>query len=128
MDTAKKILLVEDEEVFIEMFGNKLKQDGYDITCAQNGAWGIKEALAGSFDLIIMDMVMPAMSGEEMLNKLKLDDETKNIPIVVLSASVDQATQDRVMASGVQEFFIKTHVTPSELSKRVAEILSSDKK
>ena len=128
MEAAKKILLVEDEEVFIEMFGDKLKQDGYDVVCAQNGAWGVKEALSVDFDLIIMDMVMPAMSGEEMLNKLKLDDKTKNIPIIVLSASVDEATQARIVAMGVQEFFIKTHVTPSDLSQRVAEILDNNKK
>ena len=85
----KKILMIEDEDVFIDMFGGKLSQDGFDLTFAKNGAWGIKEATENKFDLIMVDMVMPAMGGEEIITKLKIEESTKNIPIVVLSSSVD---------------------------------------
>lgn len=122
-EKAKKILLIEDEEIFIEMFGDRLKQDGYEIESARNGAWGIKEALKNSFDLFIIDMVMPAMTGEEMIARLKLEDNTKNVPIIVLSASVDYETQKRVEGMGINEFLIKTHITPSDLAEKVAEIL-----
>ena len=124
-DGAKKILMIEDEEIFIEMFGNKLEQDGYDITFARNGAWGVKEALQDDFDLFIIDMIMPAMNGEEMIAKLKLEDKTKNIPIIVFSASVDHETQERVEKMRIQAFYVKTHVTPSELAGKVAELLQA---
>ena len=122
-EKAKKILLVEDEEIFIEMFGDRLKQEGYEIESARNGAWGIKEALKNNFDLFIIDMVMPAMTGEEMIARLKLEDKTKNVPIIVLSASVDCETQKRIEGMGINEFLIKTHITPSDLAEKVAEIL-----
>lgn len=122
-DGKKKILLIEDEKVFIDMFGEKLRQDGFAVTTAENGAWGVKEAMKDDFDLFIIDMVMPAMTGEEMVGKLKMEDKTKNIPIIILSASVEKEAQDKVTAMGINEFYIKTQVTPSELSEKVAEIL-----
>lgn len=119
----KKILMIEDEEVFIDIFGGKLIQDGFDVTFAKNGAWGLREATEKKFDLIMVDMVMPAMSGEEIIAKLKIEDETKNIPIVVLSASVDEETQKKVEEMGIEAFFVKTHIIPSELSQKIKEIL-----
>ncbi len=122
-EKAKKILLIEDEEIFIEMFGDRLKQEGYAIESARNGAWGIKEALKNNFDLFIIDMVMPAMTGEEMIARLKLEDNTKNVPIIVLSASVDHETQERVEGMGINAFCLKIHITPSDLVEKVMEIL-----
>lgn len=121
--SAKKILMIEDEEIFIEMFGEKLKQEGYAVSFARNGAWGVKDALAGKFDLFIIDMVMPAMSGEEMIAKLKMEDNTKNIPIIVLSASIEDEAAKRVEEMGISAFFVKTQVTPSDLVKKVDELL-----
>jgi len=122
-DGKKKILIIEDEEIFIEMFGEKLKQDGFAVYSATNGAWGVKEAFRNAYDLFIIDIVMPAMTGEEMITKLKMEDVTKNIPIIVLSASVEGDVIKRVKEMGIEEFFIKTQITPNELSKKVSEIL-----
>lgn len=119
-----KILLIEDEEIFVEMFGESLRMAGFNVLTATNGAWGIKEALANDFDLFIIDMVMPAMNGEEVIAKLKDNAKTKNTPIIVISASVDNQTQKRVEKMGVNSFFVKTKITPSSLSKRVAELLN----
>lgn len=120
---SKKILMIEDEDVFIDMFGGKLIQDGFDLTFAKNGAWGLKEAMENKFDLIMVDMVMPAMGGEEIINKLKIEEETKNIPIVVLSASVDDETKEKIEGMGITAFFVKTHIIPSELSEKIKEML-----
>lgn len=122
-DEKKKILIIEDEEIFIEMFGEKLKQDGYIVDSAGNGAWGIKEALRNQYDLFIIDMIMPALTGEEMIGKLKLEKTTKNIPIIVLSASVENDVAKRVKKMGVESFFVKTKITPRELSNEVKRIL-----
>lgn len=119
----KKILLIEDEEIFIEMFGEKLRQDGFDVVTAENGAWGVKEAMKENFDLIILDMIMPAMSGDEIIEKLKLEDKTRNVPIIAMSASVDESMEKKVRDLGVQEFFYKTQLIPSQLSEKVKEVL-----
>lgn len=124
---GKKILMIEDEEIFIEMFGEKLKQEGYDVSFARNGAWGIKEALKNNFDLFVIDMIMPAMTGEEMVTKLKMEDATKDVPIILLSASVEDEVVKRVEALGTQAFFSKTKITPTELSNKISELLKSNK-
>lgn len=120
---AKKILMIEDEEIFVEMFGEKLKQEGHAVFFARNGAWGVKEAMKEKFDLFIIDMVMPAMTGEEMIAKLKMEEATKNIPIIILSASVEDEAGRRVEDMGVQAFFVKTQITPGDLAKKVEELL-----
>lgn len=122
-EKGKRILFIEDEDVFAEMFGKKLESEGYNVEYAKNGAWGLKEALNKNFDLIIMDMVMPAMSGIEMLERLKLEEKTKNIPIIALSASLEESELARVKEMGVEDYYIKTRIVPSDLAKRVKEIL-----
>lgn len=120
---AKKILMIEDEEVFIDMFGEKLKQEGYEVVSAANGAWGYKEAIKDKFDLFIIDMSMPAMSGDEIVEKLKLEEATKNIPIIILSASASDEERKKVEELGIDGFLIKTQVTPLEVFQKVEEIL-----
>jgi len=119
----KRILFIEDEEIFLEMFGKKLEDEGYEVSYAQNGNWGIKMAAESEYDLFITDMTMPAAGGSEIINKLKLDERTKNIPIIVLSASLLEEDIKAVMDLGVTDFYEKTKVVPSDLSRRVNELL-----
>lgn len=119
----KKILLIEDEQIFLEMFGDKLRQDGFFVETASNGVWGLKKALKEKFDLFILDMVMPAMTGEEIIRSLKMDEKTKNVPIIVLSASVENEVEKKIKEMGVNEFFVKTQIIPSELSKKAGELI-----
>jgi CheY-like chemotaxis protein len=116
--------MIEDEEVFLDMFGGKLKQDGFSVTFAKNGAWGFREALKGNFDLFIVDMIMPTMNGEEIVAKIKMEEAIKNIPVIMLSASIDKAAIKEIRKLDIEGFFLKTQITPSELSRKVAEIFS----
>lgn len=120
----KRILMIEDEDVFLDMFGGKLKQDGFAVTFAKNGSWGLKEALTGKFDLFIVDMIMPAMNGEEIVAKMKMEDTIKKTPVLMLSASIDKIAEKEVRKLDIEGFFLKTQITPSELSRKAAEILS----
>jgi DNA-binding response OmpR family regulator len=120
---GKRILFIEDEEIFLEMFGKKLEDDGYCLTYANNGAWGVKEALENNYDLIVTDMVMPAMGGMEIVSKLKQDDKTKDVPIIVISASVSEEDENAVKELGIEDFFLKTRIVPSDLARKVGEII-----
>ena len=120
----KKILFIEDEEIFLEMFGKKLEQEGYDVTYAKNGAWGIKEALEHDYDLIITDVVMPAVGGEEIVRRLKAEENKKDIPIIVFSASLAPDDIKPVLDMGVTDFYEKTKLIPSDLARRVKQLLS----
>lgn len=119
----KKILMMEDEEIFREMFGEKLKSDGYYVDFAANGAEGVKKAVSGNYSLFIIDTIMPNLSGEEIVAKLKREEATKNIPIIILSVSADDALERSMRDGGVNGFYVKTQLIPSELSERVKEFL-----
>jgi len=121
---GKRILFIEDEEIFLEMFGKKLEAEGYAVEYAKNGVWGSKLATENEYDLIITDMVMPAMGGEEIIRRLKLDDKTKNIPIIVLSASLIEEDIQPVRELGITDFYEKTRLVPSDLARRVTELLN----
>jgi len=120
----KKILFIEDEEIFVDLFGQKLESEGYLLKYAKNGAEGVKEAMDGDFDLIIMDMVVPGMGGKEIMERLKMEDETKNIPIVVLSASVSDEDLEEVKKMGIVDAFVKTRITPDDLVKKIDKALN----
>jgi len=120
---GKSILFIEDEEIFLEMFGEKLESEGFTVEYAKNGAWGSKLASENKYDLIITDMTMPAMGGEEIIRKIKMDDEKKDTPIIVLSASMIEEDLKPVREMGITDFFEKTHLVPSDLARRVKEIL-----
>ena len=120
----KKILFIEDEEIFLEMFGEKLKEEGYEVVYAKNGAWGIKEALENNYDLVITDMVMPAVGGEEIVRRLKAEENKKDVPIIVFSASLDGEDTKPVREMGITDFYEKTKLIPSDLARRVNELLA----
>lgn len=123
LKNKKRILFIEDEEIFLEMFGKKLEDDGFEVEYAKNGAWGSKMAAENQYDLIITDVVMPAMTGDEIIRRIKLDDKTKNLPLIALSASLDEAEVKMIKELGVENFYEKTRIIPSELSEKVAELL-----
>lgn len=118
-----RILMMEDEEIFREMFGEKLKSDGYSVDFAANGVEGVKKAVSGNYSLFIIDTIMPNLSGEEIVAKLKREEATKNIPIIILSVSADDALERLMRDGGVNGFYVKTQLIPSELSERVKEFL-----
>jgi DNA-binding response OmpR family regulator len=82
----KKILIVDDEEDILTLLGNRLAKANYAVTKALNGVEAIKKAKAQKPDLIILDLMLPGIDGGEVEARLKEDEQTKNIPIVILSA------------------------------------------
>lgn len=122
---AKRILLIEDEAVFVEMFGKRLQDEGYVVESRRDGAAGLEAAMAGRYDLIISDIVMPQMGGQEIISRLRADEATKKTPIFLLSASIDDAGMQALAdAHLIEKTFLKTKITPSELADAVNEFFA----
>ncbi len=121
---GRKVLLIEDEDVFIEMFGKKLEHEGFEIVAAKNGKWGLKEAEKGGFDCVILDMMMPAMNGYEAIRELRANENTKNIPIIILSNSALDSEVQKALDLGANAYHIKTQVTPGEVAEEVKELIN----
>lgn len=117
---GKRVLFIEDEPVFIEMFGKRLRDEGYEVTAVRDGNSGLQAALDGTFDLIICDIMMPGMDGRELVMKLREAEKENDTPIFVFSASLDTAELKEMEAThDVEKTFLKTQITPSELTYAV---------
>jgi len=88
--TAKvKILIVDDERDFLGPLAERLEAKGFDIIKAFNGKEGLEKAHSGKPDIIILDLILPEMSGFDVCRKLKIDGKFKDIPIIILSAKFE---------------------------------------
>ena len=119
-----KILLIEDEEAIISMYKLRFDKAGFQIEVARNGAWGIKLAKQKKFDIILLDMVMPAMNGYEAIKALKSDDNTKNVPIIILSNSAQDGDIKEAKKLGATLCLLKSMITPAKLVQEVEKILN----
>lgn len=122
----KRVLFVEDEDVFVEMFGKRLRDEGYDVIAKTDGSSGLDAALAGGFDMLITDMMMPGIGGQEIISRLRQTGHGKNVPIILLSASVEEdRLNDIAKEDSVDKTFLKTRITPSELAYAVNEVFKT---
>lgn len=120
-----KILIVEDDVFLLKMYAKKFQVAGYVVELAHDGLEGLSKAKTFNPDLILMDILMPKLSGIEALDKLKADDATKHIPVVMatnLSTTDDAQT---ALKKGAIKYVVKSEVTPTQLVQIVASILSN---
>ncbi|MCK6630226.1 MAG: response regulator [Anaerolineae bacterium] len=110
-----KILCVEDNADTQRMLSFLLTQAGYEVITADDGFQGIQKAKAWRPALILMDMMMPRMSGVEAVKRLRKLKVTKDIPILMLSAYQEQALIDEAMQAGADDYLIKT-ILPDDLT------------
>ena len=109
MSTNKKILIVEDNEDCRELQARFIRRLGYEVIEADNGAAAIDEALAGHPDLILMDLGMPKMNGEDAIVELKNHSSTRDIPIIVCTAFVLGPRVARARDAGAVEILHKPY-------------------
>jgi len=112
-----KILLVEDETDQIEVLKMRLESSGFEFIFSLDGAQGIKKALEEKPDLILLDVIMPNMDGFEVCKRLKADPQTKNIPIILLTAAGLKDIEDKAQACGADLAVRKPYESADLLAK-----------
>jgi CheY-like chemotaxis protein len=117
------ILVVEDERDIRQLIAFTLELSGFQVVEAPNGEEAVKKALEVNPDLILMDVRMPKMDGYEACQRLKQMEQTKDIPVVFLSAKGQDADIKRGFVVGAVAYFLKPF-TPEELSPRLTKILN----
>ena len=117
-----KILVVEDEEQVRNVVVALLNQAGYEVIDAEYGLSGYRKAESEKPDLILLDLMMPVMDGFEILRKLKENPNTRSIPVVILTAKIDSASERECMQLGAVDY-IKKPWGPSELEERIGMAL-----
>lgn len=124
-EDAKRILLIEDEAVFVEIFGDKLRDEGYNVEAVSRGDDGLRMALEKEYDLVITDFAVPGIKGDAVVRGIRENERTKNLPVLVFSASIIDEEVDQIKTLDIQGFFPKTQTTPSILAQHVHKIFES---
>jgi CheY-like chemotaxis protein len=107
-----KILLVEDSKTIRLENESALKNAGYEVICAEDGESALQMAQEQHPDLILLDMILPRMSGPEVLKHLKSEPATAEIPVVVLSG-LSEKNREKLLEEGAEEYLEKNSLMPS---------------
>lgn len=116
---AKKILLVEDEEIMINLLQKKLTQEGYDVTVAVNGEEGIEKMKEQKPDVVLLDIIMPKKGGFEVMEEMNKDPVLKEVPVIIISNSGQPVELDKAKELGAKDWLIKTEFDPQEVLDKV---------
>lgn len=113
------ILVVEDTELIRRMYQDKLVQDGYTVLVAGDGQEGLNLLRANHVDLVVLDLIMPVMSGLEALQVIKNDPRTKDIPVIVLSNLGQEGDVERGIEMGATDYMIKNSAKPADVAAKI---------
>lgn len=120
----KKILIIDDDPFIADMYVLKFKAEGFEVEAANDGKIGMKLAADMKPDVILLDVVMPAMDGFDVLQKLRSDESLGRPKILFLTNFGQREDIRRGMQLGADGYIIKAHFTPSEVSAKVKEVLA----
>lgn len=118
-DKKKKVLVVEDDALLLQVLGDKLLAEGYEILGVMNGLKVIAEVEKFNPDIILLDLILPGLDGFEVLKQLKEDTKTKNIPVAIISNLSEVSDVKSVRALGADEYFIKANTQLEKIVKYI---------
>lgn len=121
------ILVVEDDRFLANIYETKLKLEGFIVAVAGDGKQGLELARRLMPDIILLDILLPKMSGFHVLSELKKDAKTKKIPVILLTNLSQKEDIDRGLQLGAADYLIKAHFLPSEVIEKIKEVLGRDK-
>lgn len=122
----KKILIIEDEDVLLEILQKKLEKEGYEVSVAENGEEGLRLARDVNPDVILLDILMPRLNGYEVLEELNKDGVPLP-PVIIISNSGQPIEIDRATKLGAKDYIIKAELTPDEVSAKVKQQIDARK-
>jgi len=122
-----KILFIEDESAVQKTVGEVLKQEGYEVISALDGEIGLRLAQTSKPDLILLDLVLPKLHGLEILKGLKENEQTKQIPVIVLTNLEDMSDIEKALEIGATTYLVKENYNLEEIVEKVKEALKKFK-
>ena len=120
---AKIILIVEDDPVLLKMYSEKLNFEGFEVLNAHDGEEALKVALENKVGIILLDIMLPRMSGTDFLEKYRQDPRGKNTPVVALTNLAEEAERQRALKLGVKEYIVKAMQTPEQVVEKIKKYI-----
>jgi len=119
MDVKKKILLVEDDTALAAVYRSRLELEGFEIREVNNGEEALSAAVEFKPDLVLLDAMMPKISGFDVLDILRNTPETTNIRVIMLTALSQPKDKERAENLGVDDYLVKSQVVIGDVVERV---------
>lgn len=118
-----KIAIVEDDAAISQMYRIKFEAEGFAVETAENGKLGLSLIEEMKPDIVLLDLMMPEMDGEEMLAKLRATDWGKDIKVIILTNMGESEAPATIKELGVEAFILKANMTPRQVAEMVKEHL-----
>ena len=118
-----KVIWVEDDEFLNSLITRKLVSEGFDVQAALNGEEGIKLIEKDVPDVVLLDILLPEMNGYDVLEKIKSNPETKDVPVILFSNLASKEDIDKGYNLGASKFLIKSSLVPDEIVGEIEEVL-----
>lgn len=118
-----KVLIIDDDENLSAVFESALQKNNLETVFALNGKSGIDKARSEKPDLILLDQVLPDISGNEVLKTLKMDSHTQRIPVLILSNFSQEELVKEAINNGAMDYIFKYQVEPQDLVNKVKQAL-----
>ncbi len=122
-EKKKRVLLIEDDSFISQLYALKFSKTPYEMILARDGEEGIALSKDQKPDLILLDIILPKLSGFSVLESFKSDPETKDIPVILLTNLGQQENIQRGMNLGAADYIIKAHHTPQEVINKIEPFL-----
>lgn len=120
-----KIAIVEDDQAISQMYRIKFEAEGYTVETAENGELGLELIEKMRPNIILLDLMMPVMTGEEMLAKLRTTDWGKDMKVIILTNRGEQEIPPEVKELGVTAIILKADMTPRQVAELVKAKLAA---
>lgn len=124
MSDQKTILIVEDDMFLRSLIARKLENEGYKTEMAIDGEDGLVKVGAVKPDLVLLDIILPKMNGFEVLERIKSNSSTKDIPVILLTNLGEKEDAEKGMNLGAVGYMVKAHFTPEEIIAKIKEIIA----
>lgn len=118
-----KIAIIEDDPVISQMYRMKFEADGFEVQLANNGKKGVALVEHFSPDIILLDLQMPEMSGDEALEAIRKTPSGKTVPVIILTNLGEEEAPKTIRALGIHSYIVKAELTPRQVVQRVKEAL-----
>lgn len=122
---ATKIAIIEDDQAISQMYRIKFEAEGYTVETAENGKLGLQLIESMRPDIVLLDLMMPIMTGEEMLARLRASSWGKDIKVIILTNKGEQEIPPEVKNMGVTSLILKANMTPRQVAELVKAKLAA---
>jgi DNA-binding response OmpR family regulator len=125
-DHPSRILLVEDDDALASVYETRLQAEGFDVRRVSNGEEALAAALSYKPELVLLDAMMPKVSGFDVLDILRNTPETANLKIIMLTALSQESDQERAKSLGADDYLVKSQVVIADVIDRIRHHLGQN--